>query len=319
MTSNKRTYLKYALHAAILIGLVVAGIKYLNGAEVYQALRQYTYGFAPLILIASLGYVVLKAWRFVLLLRPLDGDLHWSVISKAYVAGQAAALLPGGIAARAGLLKQVHVPLGKGSIPVVFSSGLDQLVLITGALITSLWFERGRTPVLILLGVIGLVSLMLIIPTTRRRLGDMFEWIMQRFDLNQQWQEFLEVLPDVVTWQTMSTTIGLTLVGFAFHIVALDLSIRGLGFSLAYSTLILAYILPTVLGRLSGLPGGVGVTEAGMVGFLTSTSELETGTAAAVVAIFRIAVVVIPAIIGALVYFFGWQGKTEVAPSTTPF
>jgi uncharacterized protein (TIRG00374 family) len=77
-------------------------------------------------------------------------------------------------------------------------------------------------------------------------------------------------------------------------------------------TLFLAFIVPTMLGRIVPVPGGVGVTEASMVGFLTSTTQLDTNTTVAAVAIFRIVAIVIPVILGAMVYYFFWKGEDEI-------
>jgi uncharacterized protein (TIRG00374 family) len=122
-------------------------------------------------------------------------------------------------------------------------------------------------------------------------------------------------LPKEVTFKRMAITLALTVAAFACHIVALDLALRGVGTSLSYAGLALAYFLPTVLGRVSGLPGGIGVTEAGMTGFLTSISDIGPNTAIAAVTIFRVATFFFAALIGGLVYFLSWNGKRELEQS----
>jgi len=295
----------------------VIGIKYLSSEEIFQALRDFDYSYAIFLLLLSPGYLFLKAWRFVLLLQPLERKLAWWPVFKAYIAGEAASFVPGGIAARAGLLKQAGIPLREGSIPVLFSSVQDQVVLITGALIVALWFERGRLPVLIILGVIAVIAILLAIPTTRRPITRATEWGAGKFNLRDEWRESLKNIPEVITWSTMSTTLMLTMASFALHIVMLQLAIEGVGISPSYSVVALAYLLPTVLGRLSGSPGGVGVTEAAMVGFLTSTSELNYASGFAAVAIFRIAAVVFIGLFSVAVYFLTWNGEQETANVTS--
>jgi hypothetical protein len=53
-----------------------------------------------------------------------------------------------------------------------------------------------------------------------------------------------------------------------------------------------------------------------MVGFLTSTSDLGNAAAFAASAIFRIVTILLPAAIGALIYFFGWRGEEEAEAAT---
>lgn len=312
---QKRTYLKYILHAAILIGLIIAGIKYLNGPEILNALQTFNYRYAPFMLALELGYLLVRAWRFVVLTQSL-ADTPWAIIFRAYIAGQPASYLPGGIAARAGLMNEVNIPVEKASIPVIFASGLDQVVLITSALVAALWFEKARTFVLIILAVVVAIGVILLVPVSRHWLGQVAEAVARKFNMLEKWQNFLKTIPEVLTVRTLGTALALTIIAFAFDILTLDLAIRGVGFSIPYATIALVYFLPTVLGRLSGIPGGVGVTEAGMVGFLRTTSELSTYPAFAAVAIFRIAALLFPALMGALVYFFAWRGEKELAIST---
>ncbi|MEZ4617558.1 MAG: hypothetical protein R2867_18875 [Caldilineaceae bacterium] len=66
-----------------------------------------------------------------------------------------------------------------------------------------------------------------------------------------------------------------------------------------------------MLGRLAPVPGGIGVTEASMVGVLVSVAAMSSHTATAVVIIYRIATILFQALFGALVYFFVWRGSAE--------
>ena len=311
---KKNGYLKYVLHAAILIGVVVAGVRYLNGEEVLNALASFNYAFAPFILLISLVFFVIKAWRFVILVRPVS-DLPWGVVFRAYMAGQAATMIPGGVAARAGLMNQVGVSVARSSGPIILSSALDQAVFIVGSLIAALWFEYARLPALILLGILVVVSPIFLIPASRRWLAGVAEWAAGKFNVQEQWHNFLDCVPEVATRRILLITFGMTVVAFFLRVVALDLSLRGLGMSLSYPALFLAVVLPTMLGRLVPIPGGIGVTEAGMVGFLVSTWQLDAEKTAAAVAIFRIGTIFFEALLGALVYFFAWHGEEEVATS----
>ncbi len=314
---TSKDYLKYGLHLAILGGVIYAGFKYLNGEEIWSALKSFDYNFAPFILLLAAAYLFLKGWRFVVLMEPFDGDLPWFITFKAYVAGQAATLLPGGIAARAGLMKQVGVPVAKSSVPVVFSSAIDQTIFIVGSLIAALWFEAARTPAFILLGVITTVTLISIIPATRQWLSKGADWVARKLKIEEKWHTFLEAIPKVLTWRIMGYSFLLTLLAFAAGIVALDLSLRGIGLDLGYPTLFLGFILPSMLGRLVPVPGGVGVTEASMVGFLTATSPANANEVAAAVAVFRIGTIFFQALLGAVVYYALWNGEEEVVAQST--
>lgn len=306
----KSKYLKYVLHVVILVGLILAAVKYINGEEVLQALRSYNYAFAPALLGLSALYLALKAWRFIQLMRPVS-DVSGNVMFRGYVAGTAATLVPGGVAARAGLMNQAGISVAKSGMPVALSSILDQVSFVGSALLAAIWFENIRGPVLILLAVLVSLGVIFLFPAPRRWLGSAAAAIARRFNVAEQWKNFLQHGREVINTRTILVALAITILGLVLQVIILDFSLRGFGFDVSYATLFFAYIIPTMLGRLSALPAGVGVTEASMVGFLSSSAGVDPDTGLAATAIFRIATVFFQALLGALVYFFAWRGEKE--------
>jgi uncharacterized protein (TIRG00374 family) len=306
----KREYLKYILHAVIIVGLIIAGVKYINGEKVLEAIKSYNYAFAPLLLTLPALYLSMKAWRFVQLMRPVS-DLPASVLFRGYVAGTAATLVPGGVAARAGLMKQAGVSIAKSGVPVALSSILDQAVFIGTALLAAFWLEDIRIPALILLGVLLLLAVLFLIPASRAWLNGIATAIARRFHVADEWRKMLRHGREVLNTRTILIALAITVAALFVEVFVLDLSLRGLGFAVPYATLFFAYIVPQMLGRMSALPAGIGVTEASMVGFLSSSAGIEPDTALAAAGIFRIATAFFQAFLGALVYFFAWRGERE--------
>lgn len=306
----KGKYLKYILHAAVLIGLIIAALKYINGEEVLQALRSYNYAFAPVLLALSAVYLAMKAWRFIRLMRPVS-DVAGNVLFRGYVAGTAATLVPGGVAARAGLMNQAGVSVARSGVPVALSSILDQVAFIGSALIAAIWFENIRVPVLVVLGILVLLGVIFAFPAPRRWLDSVALGLAKRFNYADQWRNFLKSGREVINARTILVALAITILGVLVQVIMLDFSLRGFGFDVPYATLFFAYIVPTMLGRLSALPAGVGVTEASMVGFLSSSAGVDPDTGLAATAIFRIGTVFFQALLGALVYFFAWRGEHE--------
>lgn len=309
---EERSYLKYGLHVAILVGVVWAALKYVNGQEVIAALRRFDYGVAPLMLGVALATLFLKATRFLFLLQPFAPGLRMITGVKAYVAGQGATVLPGGVAARAGLLKQIGVPISEGSVPVIANSLFDQLFFVVLGLFAALWYPQARLPGLIILITLGFVALLLLLKPTRTRIAKLGVNLAEHFNIAEQWRNFLDSLPKVLHGRILAVGMITTTLAFAFFVVVLRLSLQGLGITVPYPALLLAYILPTMLGRLVPIPAGLGVTEATMVGFLATSAGIATEAAVAGVAIFRIAAIFVPIIFGAVVYFFFWRGEGEV-------
>jgi len=311
-----KRYLKYLLHAVIIIGLVVAATKYLNGEEILRALKTFRYVYAPVILLLSTAYIVSKAWRFAILMRPLS-NLPWNIFMRGYLAGTAATLLPGGVTARAGLMKQAGVPLSTSGAPVAFSSILDTAAFVSGLIFAALWFDAARLPVLIVMVALAVFGLIMFVPATRDWLSRVAEWVAGKFHVLEGWRNLLKSTREVLTLDIMLKGLAISLVGVILQVIMLDLSLRGLGHTAPLSVLFLAYILPTLLGRNSALPAGLGLTEAGMVGFLSSLAEIDVDAAAAVAAIFRVSTVFFQALLGVLVYFLAWKGENESVRSTS--
>jgi uncharacterized protein (TIRG00374 family) len=310
---SKYKYLQYALHAAVLIGLVVAGLKYVNGEAFTRALRQFNWSYAPIICLLSLFYVLVKGWRFTRMMRHLEESVPRRMLMRAYVAGQACTLLPGGGAARAALLKQVGIPPAATAAPLAITAFTDQITYFLCTLLAALWFEAARKPVLIFLGVLTVISILLGVEASRTWLLSLMEKLMGRFKLENHWQEFLASLKSVATPGVLLAGLGETAVAFAGLIFALHLTMLGVGAQVPPMTLLLAFALPTMLGRISAMPGGIGVTEAGMVSILDHSAGVSLNQAAAAVAVYRLGTVFFAALVGGAVYLLAWRGNKEKA------
>lgn len=311
--TQRSGYLKYSLHIVILGGLIWAIVEYVDGQAVLRALQAFDQNTLPIVLALAIIFMVVRGMRFLLLIHPFAKKVQNWVIFKGYLSGQAAVLLPGGIAARAGLMNQVGVPVAQSSVPVAFHSGWDQVLFLLGGMVAALWFPAARLPVLIVLGGVTAVSILLTISTTRSLLATAAKTIAAKLRFESQWQRFLDAVPQVLTSKIVVGSFVITAVTFALQLLILGLILNGLALNVPLPTLFLAFIVPTMLGRILPVPGGFGVTEAGMVGFLTSTAQLGVETAVAAVAIFRVLIIVLPAVIGALVYLFLWKGGDETA------
>jgi uncharacterized protein (TIRG00374 family) len=196
-------------------------------------------------------------------------------------------------------------------MPVALSSILDQVAFLGSALFAAFWFENLRVPMLIVLAVLISLGVIFLFPAPRRWLSSAAGAIARRFHFEKQWENFLQHGREVINARTILVALAITVAGLLVQVIILDFSLRGFGFNVPYATLFFAYIVPTMLGRLSALPAGVGVTEASMVGFLSSSTGVDPDTGLAATAIFRIATVFFQALLGALVYFFAWRGEKE--------
>jgi uncharacterized protein (TIRG00374 family) len=313
-----RTYLKYVLHAAVLAGVVWAGVKTINGDEFTKALHEFQWWALPIVCLLGMGSVLIKAWRFASLLNEVK-EISRKVAMKAYVAGQAMTLLPGGIAARSGLLKQVDFKVEESSPAVALSSITDQIAFILCGIISALWFEQARKPVLVFLGILTLLGILLGIEATRTWLVKAIEWILEKFNAKDKWRGFVDGMGETMSVRVIFFGVVNSLMSFALLVTALGLCMYAVGHQVSPMVLLLAYVVPTMVGRISAMPGGVGLTEVGMVGVLDSVPNVRLDEAAAAVLVFRVGTVLFTALVGAIVYWTSWRKaakRGEAVPAT---
>lgn len=303
--------LKYVLHVVILVGLVIAGLRYLNSAEVIEAIYSFDPFYGFLVLLVPAVQLAIKSWRFEVFLRPF-GVRSQSTVMRAYAAGQPATLVPGGIAARIGLLRQAHVPVSTSAAAVLFSSLFDQAVFVLGLFVTAIWFPGARMAALITLGVVALVVLLMMVPQIRVQVGRPFIWLAKRVGLDEGVEKFGEAVRTDLSKRVVAWAMALSIAAFATDVLLLEFSLRGLALEVPLPEVFLAYLLPTMLGRLSALPaGGIGLAEAGIVGYLAGVSGVDPSVAVVAAAVFRVSTVFLQALYGAFIYWFAWHGEHE--------
>lgn len=305
-------HLSWVWNAFVIGGVAVAGIKYLSGSGFLQAIEGFHWAYLPFLLLLSTAYLLVKAWRFSYQLNQTE-EADDLTVMRGYVAAQSGTLVPGGIVARVGILSQANVGVEAASAALLLFSLSDQVILISSSIVAALWFENARQPVLILMSVLVFISILLGIENIRSTLGDGVEKLLDRFNLLERWARFVDCLKESVTPRVIIISLLATIVAFALLVETLHLCALGLSIQMPYLTLVLAVVLPSLLGRISALPGGVGVTEAGMIGILNTAPGITLEEAAAIVVVYRVSTLVYGALVGSLVFWLGWSGKAERA------
>lgn len=306
----KRKYWQYLFHIAVLAGVIYAGMKYIQAEEFWKGVKHFQWSYAPMILTLTVIYTLLKGYWFVQLLKRTT-RIKTGLGIRAWWAGQPMALLPGGALGRAGLLEPANVPVEDSVAAVTYEGLVDQFVLITGTLIAALWVDAARKPITILFSGVLVIGILLSIPAVRNWTVQTYEWILRKVRLWELWNRFLSSLKEQFSWRTALVGVAYALCSFALMVIALELTLRGLNVQVPYSILLLAFTVSSMVGRAVPIPGGVGVTEASMVGIIDSASGVTIGQAAAAVAIFRVGTVFFAAIAGALVYFFSVKPEVD--------
>ncbi len=305
-----RDHWRWALNGAVLIGLIIAGTKYLSGGQFWDAIGHFRWIYAPLILALMLAYLAIRGARFGVPLHQLSG-LDRLTAGICSVAGEGAALMPGGVMTYLAMLKEVGVKVGRSGASVAWISLLDQGLFVSLSLIAALWVPMARSGSIAVLFILLIVGVLLAIPMTRLWLIVAFEVALLKVGLLVSWRNGLDAMRDLMSVRVMLTGLALTFAAALTMAGALNVTVSGLGADITFASALLAYTLSTMLGRLTPLPGGVGVTEAALVGVLHKVGGISLEQAAAATAIFRVGTTLFGAVVGTAVYALWWNRRVE--------
>ncbi len=309
---NKAKLLNYFIQGAILLGLIWAGVKYLNLRDIVEAFEHFQWSLLPVMIALSIANFVIKAYRFNTFLQAIT-KVPSRPILKGYLAGQAATILPGGVLARTALMKQINISPAHSMTAIIISSLQDQVIFVLGLFIAALRYEDARGTAYITLGVLTVLTVLFLFPVFRTWTLSVLRNLSRRLNVLKFQQKFIDSMKEVITPELLRPTFLLTLLATSVTFGILYLAVIGSGVEIAWPALIIAFILPTFLGRLSILPGGVGVTEASMTGLIVLGSHANPDTIVGAVLIYRLVSDLLPVILGGGIYFLWWHGRHEVA------
>ena len=272
--------LKNKFFLSLIFGLAIAAALsiYADLPRMMAALARFRWEVLPLALGLTLFNYALRwvKWDYYL------GQIGATAISKAdsliiFVSGFTMILTPGrvGELLKSYLLKQADgIPISR-SAPIVLAERLtDVLSMILLASAGLVAYRYGwQMMALILVSMLAFVALVQIRPMA---LG-LLNWaerlsLIARFI--QPLHQFYESSYQLLSLKSLLIAVGLGVISWSGECAALYVILVGLGFA-ATPTLLLqasfALASSTVLGAISFLPGGLGVTDASLTGILLFT------------------------------------------------
>ena len=305
-----RDHWRWALNGAVLIGLFIAGTKYLSGGQFWRAIGHFRWIYAWPILGLMLVYLAIRGLRFGVALQRLSG-LDRLTAGVCSVAGEGAALMPGGVMTYLAMLKEVGVKVGRSGASVAWISLLDQGLFVSLSLLAALWVPAARGGSIAVLTVLIVVGVLLVIPMTRLWLVVALETALLQVGALVAWRNGLDAMRELLSVRILGEGLMLSFAAALTMAGALNLAVSGLGADITFMAALLAYTLSTMLGRLTPVPGGVGVTEAALVGVLHKVGGISLEQAAAATAIFRVGTTLFGAVVGTAAYALWWNRRVK--------
>jgi uncharacterized protein (TIRG00374 family) len=277
-----RVLLGVAAGVAVYVGFSI----WANAREVGHALERFWWRAAALACgLAAANYAVRWArWEYYLRRLGLRIATRDSVL--VFLAGFALTVTPGklGEAVKALLLRQSHGIPAARTAPIVVAERITDLIgllLLTLVGVFSFHVDRrflvaGALCVGMGLAVIGNRTLATLLLATVERVRPLARFVPKA-------REFLATAAELLRPGPLLVTTALATVSWFFECLAFWVVVRGFpGAGLGLHAATFIYASMTIAGALSFLPGGLGITEAGMLALLTTFgSGINRGTAAA--------------------------------------
>jgi uncharacterized protein (TIRG00374 family) len=258
---------------------------------VYEKIINFKIIFVPVILsLVSLNWVV-RFYRWHLLLK--NSNIHIPIKNNfiIYLASLSLSITPGqiGEAIKSEFLKkQFKIPRSK-TLPIIFIEKFYDLMGVLIASIIGVWYFEGGL-YLISIGII-LLGLIFVLMLSQNIFKKLLLLICKIRFFSKYQKNFLESY--TVLRNSLKTKIGLkscilsfifwVIQGAAVYFVLLALEINQLNFLIVTSS----NAISVLIGALSFMPGGLGVTEASMGGLL-SLQGIEISFALIAAVIIRI-------------------------------
>ena len=249
---------------AILV--VIAGARSFS-----EHITDFPVSLVPAILALSLGNYVLRALRWVIYLRVLEPHVRIPVLVRVFVAGLSMSASPGKIGE---FLKAVWlnglsgVPVPRTAAAVLWERFVDLgavILLALGAVTMAVWAPP------LLGGMVGLGALVLflalVVPAVRRRVTGLL-----RHPRLSRMAVGYDAFGALASPRVLALAVPLSVAAWFLEGLSLWLILDALGVDLPIYQAVALYALATLAGAISLLPGGLGSTEAVMVGLLVAAS-----------------------------------------------
>lgn len=256
--------------AVLVYGFYFVKVGY---ADVAGSLRDFAWGWLPILLLLSLGNYGVRFLRWELYLRMLDIRVPLKTSLSIFLAGLAMSITPGKVGEflKSYLLKEAAgIPMVR-SAPVVFVERVGDLlalVLLASFGVATYAQEKGEPLAILFLAAMATGIVLAIVVLHSTSMTSLTLSILAKAPLGDRIAPKLEEVLEAsrALLGARALVLGLLLATFAWYLECLGywLAFDGFGIeSFQHSVGVFAYSFSTILGVVS--PGGLGLTDAGLI------------------------------------------------------
>lgn len=306
----------------ILLSIAFAGIIYLAFSiyadfnQVIESFRNFNLALLPLLLLLSLLNYSSRFIKWNYYLKLIDVNLNTSDSFSIFCSGLIMSITPGkfGELFKSYLIKQINnEPISK-TAPIIFAERLtDFLSLVVLSLIGAYIFDYGREIIL----VIGVIVVFGIIVISNRNIAAL---VIKVFSKNKFLEKHISSLR--TAYESSYTLLALiplfkmtllSVFSWGFECLGYYIILKNFNVEVTLIWASFAYAFATIVGAVSMLPGGLGVTE-GSLSYLVITKGYSKDIAFASTFIVRIVTLWFAVLIGAIsvIIYQKRFGKIEI-------
>jgi len=285
-----------------VMAIYIAIILYSDLEEFSRNILKIKYEYLPAILLFVLIGIIAKVFRQRILLTELNIHVSWKDNFLIFFYGLSLQATPGGLGS---MIKSQFIKENYGhsllkTMPIVLVERFHDLFSVITILVVLSFFYPIFEVQLVLVVLIPLLGFVYFAVRHKRIL----EFVVGRI---LKFRFFKKILANLFesqdTLQTLSTNKitlscwGISVIGLVFEAFSIYFSFRafGLEFEIIQTTLISYTSL--VIGAISFLPAGIGLTEASLIGFLL-LFEVELSTASALTIFVRLTTIWFATLVG---------------------
>jgi uncharacterized protein (TIRG00374 family) len=296
------------LHTKVFLSLAFAALVYIvfavwsNLGDIIQALQTFRWQYLPLIIGLTFCNYLFRFQNWQYYLKTLGVHLPRKDSFLIYIAGFSMSITPGkvGEIIRSFLLKEAtHTPLSK-TLSLTFVdriTDLSALVLIIG--IGAVNFHYGQK----IVWVLGMVLLAVIAFLTWRKGSEAFLRFLTKFSFLKKQSANLFTMYEsahvLLVPQRIIVILILSLLGWGCEALGFYVTFLAFGIEASVGAALFIYAFSTVIGAISLLPGGLGLTEGSMAGLLLLLN-VSKGIAGAATLVIRACTLWFGVLLGAL-------------------
>ena len=277
---RNRVFISIAIAAIIYLAFTI----YADYEKVLISFKNFNWILLPILLLLSFGNYLSRFFKWEYYLKLIDVKLHKLDSLSIFMSGLIMSVTPGkmGELLKSYLVKQVNgTPISK-TAPIVFAErATDFLSLTILALVGAYYYDYGKNITLI----IGAVLIFgLIIISNKKLFGKIISILSKISFVSRHIAKISTAYESSAKLLSMNSLLSMTLlslVSWGFECFGYYLILTNFDLKIDMLWAFFSYSFATIVGALSMLPGGLGVTEGSLTFMLVQEGISENNAFAA--------------------------------------